>query len=70
MATYNSITHSDIDVDSPIKTELMTWLRDNPTAITEGATGAPTFQTDAFDSSVVINDNIATETLTTSKFSW
>lgn len=70
MATYNSIPHSDIDGGSPIKTELMTWLRDNPTAIAEGATGAPRFQTDSFGSSVVTNEKIATETLTTSKFSW
>jgi len=42
MATsYTSIPNGDIDPDSPITTGLMTLLRDNPIAITEGASGAP-----------------------------
>lgn len=41
MTTYTSIPNSDIDQDSPVTQPLMTALRDNPIAITEGATGAP-----------------------------
>lgn len=41
MTTYTSIPDTDIDVDSPITTGLMTLLRDNPIAITEKAAGAP-----------------------------
>lgn len=41
MTSYVSIPNGDIDQDSPITQPLMTALRDNPIAITEGATGAP-----------------------------
>ena len=41
MTTYTAITNGQIDQDSPITQPLMTALRDNPIAITEGATGAP-----------------------------
>lgn len=39
MTTYTAIPNSDIDRDSPITEPLMTLLRDNPIAITEGAWG-------------------------------
>ena len=45
MTTYSAIAASEIDVDSPITTGLMTKIRDNPIAITEGASGAPKIQT-------------------------
>lgn len=41
MATYTTITDGQVDEESPITTSLMTALRDNPTAIAEGASGAP-----------------------------
>ena len=41
MTTYTSIPNADIDQDSPVTQTLMTALRDNPIAITEGASGAP-----------------------------
>ena len=41
MATYRSIAASETDANSPITQTLMEALADNPTAITEGATGAP-----------------------------
>jgi hypothetical protein len=41
MTTYTAIPDSDIDPESPITTTLMTRIRDNPIAITEGAAGAP-----------------------------
>lgn len=53
MTTYTSIPNSDVDVDSPITTELMTALRDNPIAITEGASGAPRVLSKAIDVTAV-----------------
>ena len=41
MTTYTTITNGEIDQDSPVTQPLMTALRDNPTAIAEGASGAP-----------------------------
>jgi hypothetical protein len=41
MTTYTAIPDSDIDPESPGTTTLFTRLRDNPIAITEGASGAP-----------------------------
>lgn len=41
MATYRSIASSETDADSPVTTDLMQALADNPTAIAEGASGAP-----------------------------
>lgn len=41
MTTYTNIPDGDIDQDSPVTQPLMTALRDNPIAITEGASGAP-----------------------------
>lgn len=41
MTTYTAIPNGDIDQDSPITQPLMTLYRDNPIAISEGATGAP-----------------------------
>lgn len=41
MTTYTAIPAGDVDADSPITTGLITKLRDNPIAITEGSAGAP-----------------------------
>jgi len=41
MTTYTAIPNGDIDPDSPITASLMALMRDNPIAITEGASGAP-----------------------------
>ena len=41
MATYTAIPDSAVDPDSPLTSELVTALRDNPIAIAEGAAGAP-----------------------------
>lgn len=49
MTTYSAIAASEIDVDSPITTGLMTKIRDNPIAITEGSSGAPKIQTAALE---------------------
>lgn len=49
MATYTSITNGQVDVNSPIDQALITALRDNPIAISEGATGAPRVKTAALE---------------------
>lgn len=41
MADYTTITDAQVDPEAPITSELMSALRDNPIAIAEGATGAP-----------------------------
>lgn len=41
MATYRSIALSETDANSPVTQTLMEALADNPTAIAEGASGAP-----------------------------
>lgn len=41
MTTYTAIPDGDIDQDSPVTQPLMTLMRDNPIAITEGAADAP-----------------------------
>lgn len=41
MATWRTIAASEVDPDSPVTATLMQALADNPTAIAEGASGAP-----------------------------
>ena len=41
MTTYRSIASTETDPDSPVTATLMQALADNPTAISEGAVGAP-----------------------------
>lgn len=53
MTSYTAITTSEVDADSPITESLMTRLRDNPIAITEGSSGAPKIQTAAYDTGSV-----------------
>ena len=53
MTTYTAIADSEIDPDSPITTGLMTKLRDNPIALTEGASGAPLISFKAMDTIAV-----------------
>lgn len=49
MTAYTTITNGQIDADSPIDEALMTALRDNPIAITEGSSGAPKIQAAALE---------------------
>lgn len=65
MTTYTAIANADIDADSPITTSLMTLLRDNPIAITEGASGAPTIATAAIAASAVSQSKLKTTTALT-----
>ena len=59
MTTYTGIANGDIDADSPITTGLVTLLRDNPIAITEGAAGAPTIATAAIDDDAITAAKLA-----------
>lgn len=52
MTTYVPIPDGDIDQDSPVTQPLMTAMRDNPIAITEGSSGAPRIQAAALGDSV------------------
>lgn len=47
MATYTAIPDSELDPDSPVRSINGFQLRDNPIAITEGASGAPRIDSDA-----------------------
>lgn len=67
MTTYTDILNTQIDVDSPVTTGLMTLLRDNPIAITEGATGAPKIQTDAIQDLAVTEPKLADSSVTQAK---
>ena len=53
MTTYTTIANSEIDQESPVTQTLMTALRDNPIAITEGSAGAPQIQTAAIANTAV-----------------
>jgi len=53
MTTYTSIIDSEIDTDSPVTESLMTRIRDNPIAITEGSSGAPKIQNAAIATDAV-----------------
>lgn len=67
MTTYTAIPNSDVDADSPVTTGLMTLLRDNPLAISEGSTGAPKIQTAAYDTGSVDAAAIAADAVTQSE---
>ncbi|MCJ8334571.1 MAG: hypothetical protein MJH10_10060 [Epibacterium sp.] len=41
MTTYTAIANTEVDPESPVTSDLMTKLRDNPLAQGEGTTGAP-----------------------------
>jgi len=68
MTTYTTIPNSDIDQDSPVTQPLMTSLRDNPIAITEGASGAPRIVNAAITDGTIQNAKIASSTLGAEKF--
>lgn len=64
MTDYTTILDTQVDPEAPITSELMTALRDNPIAITEGASGAPQVQRAAIQNAAV--DNTKIEFTTTS----
>jgi len=73
MTAYVTIPNGDVDPESPITTSLMVALRDNPTAITEGAVGAPEIAAaalvDALQTWEHIQTNDITGAVATSDFS-
>ena len=52
MATWRTIANGEIDLDSPVTQQLLSALRDNPVAVTEGASGAPRVQDAALHTTV------------------
>jgi len=67
MADWTDITNAALDGDSPVTPALIESLRDNPIAITEGATGAPQVQTAAIADGAITNDKIADGTISPDK---
>ena len=49
MTTYSPIANGSVDAGSPVDESLVTALRDNPIALSEGATNAPRIATIAAD---------------------
>lgn len=49
MTTYSPIANGSVDAGSPVDESLVTALRDNPIALSEGASGAPRIATIAAD---------------------
>lgn len=54
MTAYTSINAADLGQDKPVTTSKMLALYNNPTAITEGASGAPRIQRAAFSSNALL----------------
>jgi hypothetical protein len=59
MTAYNNLADSKISVDAPITQEVLTAIRDNPIAITEGSSGAPKIQHGAISVSGVTAGNFS-----------
>lgn len=60
MTTYAAIANVDIDQDSAITQPLMTALRDNPIAISEGSAGAPRIEFAALGAWAITNGGVGT----------
>ena len=69
MTTYSAVANTEIAVGAPITNSLMTKLRDNPIAITEGATGAPLIQLAAMGAGSVGNSQLITGAVHTAELS-
>ena len=67
MATYTAIPNTDIETDKPIRAVTGRALRDNPTAIAEGAAGAPRVQTAGIQNSAITEDKISNGAVTGQK---
>ena len=64
MTTYTPIANGSVDAGSPIDESLVTALRDNPIAISEGSAGAPKLQTAAYEDGSVTNAKLSQVALT------
>jgi hypothetical protein len=67
MADYVTISDTQVDPDAPITSQLAYAWRDNPTAIAEGASGAPRIQTAAIENNAVTSSKIKNDAVTSSK---
>lgn len=67
MTDYRGIPDSEIESEKPVTNTLLTALRDNTTAITEGSAGAPKIQSSALDSNSVTSSKINDGAVTNSK---
>jgi hypothetical protein len=67
MADYVTISDTQVDPDAPITSQLAYAWRDNPTAIAEGASGAPRIQTASIENNAVTSSKIENNAVTSSK---
>jgi hypothetical protein len=67
MADYVTISDTQVDPDAPITSQLAYAWRDNPTAIAEGASGAPRIQTASIENNAVTSSKIKNDAVTSSK---
>ena len=68
MATWTTITDAILEPGKPIRSVDGLALRDNVTALAEGAAGAPKIQNAAMDTNSVDNANVVDATLGAEKF--
>ena len=68
MATWTTITDATLEPGKPIRSVDGLALRDNVTALAEGAAGAPRIQNAAMDTDSVDNANVVDGTLGSEKF--
>ena len=68
MATWTTITDAILEPGKPIRSVDGLALRDNVTALAEGAAGAPRIQNAAMDTDSVDNANVVDGTLGSEKF--
>jgi len=64
MTTYTPIANGSVDAGSPIDESLVTALRDNPIAISEGSAGAPKIQTAAYQDGSLTSAKLSQVALT------
>jgi len=68
MATWTTITDATLEPGKPIRSVDGLALRDNVTALAEGAAGAPRIENAAMDTDSVDNANVVDATLGSEKF--
>lgn len=68
MATWTEIPNTSIETDKPIRAVDGRALRDNPIAITEGATGAPRIKSGGIGAGEVKNVNVGNGEIGAEKF--
>lgn len=72
MATWNTIQNTEIAVDAPVTSQVVTKMRDNLDAVAEGATGAPRVLRPAFANATAGDFVILAKTFfnTSGSFNW